>query len=214
MYHRPIQYIKNGKTIVDFSLKFPESATIYFDLMIESMEKIEKKIDTNVKKINRIQRQIFNYVYPKYSLKIEKTNYYVSRAYLDGEINPQQEVYVCCFIDRVEIFPIDWCFIKRLQETKDKIKHYSHLNNKAGVYILKLQDDKYYIGSSHNIFRRLIQHWTHGGDCGSKWTNLFKPIELITWVITDDLLGIENLITKTYVSKYSPMNVRGGSFYI
>lgn len=56
------------------------------------------------------------------------------------------------------------------------------------------------------IYRRLIQHWSKSG---SKWTCIFSPVELLSWISTED-----NLITKTYVSKYGYLNVRGGNFYI
>lgn len=207
----PVHYIKNGKNIIDYSLPFPQNLTIYMDLIIEDMDKIYKKLENNITKINRIQRKLFNHVYPNYSIKNDKTKYYVSRAYLDGEIKENQLVFVYCFTDRTEIFPIDHDFLKQLNKTKNYLKQYSHLQNKSGVYILKLKHNKYYIGSSHNIFRRLVQHWTH---CGSKWTCMFQPIDLVTWIITDDLLHIENLMTKAYVSKYSPLDVRGGNFYI
>lgn len=207
----PTNYLKNGKRIIDYTLQFPENITIYFDLIQEDMNKIDKKIQDNITKINRIQRIIFSNVYPTYCDKKDNTNYYVSRAYLDGEIQENQLVYVYCFSDRTEIFPIDWNFIEILKQNKTKLQKYKHLLNKSGVYILKLENNKYYIGSSLNIYRRFIQHWSN---CGSKWTCLFKPIEIITWIITDDLLYIENLMTKTYVSKYGCLNVRGGNFYI
>lgn len=207
----PISYMKNGKRIIDYTLSFPENLTIYMDIIIEDLEKIDKKIKENITKINKIQRKIFNYVHPSYCDKIDKTNYYVSRAYLDCEIQKNQLVYVFCFIDRTEIFLIDHNLIKILEENKTKLEKYKHLQNKSGVYILKLENNKYYIGSSLNLYRRLIQHWS---GCGSKWTFLFKPVELVTWILTNDLLYIENIMTKAYVSKYGYLNVRGGNFYI
>lgn len=207
----PITYIKNGKRIIDYSLSFPENLTIYMDIIIEDLEKIDKKIQENITKINKIQRKIFNYVHHSYSDKIDKTNYYVSRGYLDGEIKENQLVYVYCFIDRIEIFSIDHNLFSILEKNKTILQKYKHLQNKSGVYILKLQNNKYYIGSSLNLYRRLIQHWS---GCGSKWTHLYPPIEIITWIFTKDLLYMENLMTKTYVVKYGSLNVRGGHFYI
>lgn len=210
----PVEYIKNNKKIIDYSLPFPQNLTIYFDLIKESFDKIDKKIQENISKINKLNKTIFNYLNPEYFLcKMNKTNYYVSRAYLDGEIKSNQLVYVYCFIDKTEIFPIDKNLLQQLDDIKQKLKQYSFLQNKSGIYILQLENNKFYIGSSHNIFRRLIQHWTN---CGSKWTFIHKPIRLITWILTNDneLLYMENLITKAYVSKYSLLNVRGGNFYI
>ncbi len=207
----PISYLKNGKRIIDYTLSFPENLTIYMNLIIEDLEKIDKKLEENLIKIKKIQRKIFHYIHPVYCDKIDKTNYYVSRAYLDGEIKIHQLVYVFCFINKTEIFPIDHKLLLILEENKTKLQKYKHLQNKSGVYILKLENNKYYIGSSVNLFRRIIQHWS---GCGSKWTLLFKPVELISWILTSDLHYIENLITKAYVSKYGYLNVRGGNFYI
>lgn len=209
--YNPVHYVRNRKNIIDYSLQFPDNLRIYGDLIIEDMEKIDRKIQNNIVKLNRINRKIFNYVHPTYCEKISKTNYYVSRAYLDEEIQKDQDVYVYCFIDRVEIFPIDWSFIQTLEENKTKLQKYKHLHNKPGVYILKLTNNKYYVGSSLNLYRRLIQHWS---SCGSKWTHLYQPIELVTWILTSDLLHIENLMTRAYVAKYGSLHVRGGNFYI
>lgn len=210
-FNKPIFYVKNNKKIIDYSLKFPENIIIYFDLIQEIFNKVDKKIQDNIIKINRIQRFIFNYKHPSYCDKKDNTNYYISRAYLDGEIQENQVVYVYCFSEKTEIFVIDWKFIEILKENKTKLQKYKHLENKSGVYIIKLQHNKYYIGSSHNIYRRLIQHWSKSG---SKWTCIFSPVELISWISTDDLIIMENLITKIYVSKYGYLNVRGGNFYI
>ncbi len=210
-FKKPIFYIQNNKQIIDYSLSFPKNITIYIDLIQEIMIKLDKKIQENISKINKIQKYIFNNKYPKYCLKKDNTNYYVSRAYLDGEIQKNQLIYVCYVRENIKILPIDWNLIKILETHKIKLQKYKHLENKQGIYILKLVNNKYYIGSSHNIYRRLIQHWSK---CGSKWTSLYQPIVLINWIITDNLIDMENVITKVYVSTYGFLNVRGGSFYI
>ena len=211
----PVVYRKDQKTIVDYSLIFPRNLTIYYDLMIEAFEKIEKQINKNITKINRLNKKIFNYVYPNYCIPANRINYYTSRAYFDDEIKVGQLVYVTYFttLEKLEIIKIDWKFLKHFEEIKTILEKYIFLNNQSGVYVLELQNDKYYIGSSCNIYRRLIQHWS---GCGSKWTTLFKPKSLISWigVQDEDLLHMENTITTEYVKKYSHMNVRGGSFYI
>jgi predicted GIY-YIG superfamily endonuclease len=40
------------------------------------------------------------------------------------------------------------------------------------TYVLKLEEDKWYVGLTTNLNQRLTQHFT--GD-GAKWTQLFKP---------------------------------------
>ena len=39
------------------------------------------------------------------------------------------------------------------------------------VYILKLEDNKYYVGKTKNINKRILDHFT---DCGSEWTRKYK----------------------------------------
>jgi hypothetical protein len=76
------------------------------------------------------------------------------------------------------------------------------------VYILKLKNDKYYIGSTDNIDLRLKQHYD---GCGSAWTKLHKPIETVE--ILDNCNKFdEDKYTKIYMSKYGIDNVRGGSY--
>lgn len=73
-------------------------------------------------------------------------------------------------------------------------------------YILRLEDDKYYVGKSDNIEQRMIQHYSGNG---AKWTKLYNPI---------DIIEIEPFIHKWQESyktlimmkKYGVENVRGG----
>ena len=76
------------------------------------------------------------------------------------------------------------------------------------VYILKLEDNKYYVGKTKTLKRRLQQHFNGNG---SIWTQKYKPIEL------DDVYNNcgefdEEKYTFHYMKKYGIDNVRGGSF--
>lgn len=76
------------------------------------------------------------------------------------------------------------------------------------VYVLQLEDDKYYIGKSNDVQKRFEQHVSGRG---SSWTKEYKPIKILeTKPITN--IHDENNITKDYMKKYGVDNVRGGSY--
>ena len=76
------------------------------------------------------------------------------------------------------------------------------------LYVLKLENDKYYIGSTYNLNFRFAQHMQNQG---SKWTKLHKPISIVE-VITDLSKTSENDLTRSYMNRYGKDNVRGGSY--
>ena len=76
------------------------------------------------------------------------------------------------------------------------------------IYILKLEGDKYYVGKSRSLDIRLEDHFNGSG---SKWTQLYKPIEVIeTHENCSDF--DEDKYTIMTMEKYGINNVRGGSF--
>ena len=77
------------------------------------------------------------------------------------------------------------------------------------LYILKLDNDKYYIGITMNLNMRLAQHFS--GD-GSKWTKIHKPINVIEIQINNVDESLENKITLEYMRKFGYESVRGGSY--
>jgi hypothetical protein len=87
-----------------------------------------------------------------------------------------------------------------------KIKEY--LIKNMFIYVLKLESNKYYIGRTSNPEFRLNQH---NNSCGSNWTNLHKPIELINIFNTSDNYD-EDKYTLKYMEIFGIDNVRGGSF--
>ena len=79
----------------------------------------------------------------------------------------------------------------------------------GGVYTLKLQDDKYYVGKSDDIDKRI---WIHSNDCGSVWTKNHKVIKRIP-NITEDRGKLGELIeTLESIKLYGIDNVRGSMF--
>ena len=76
------------------------------------------------------------------------------------------------------------------------------------IYVIKLEEEKYYIGKTNNPHFRLVSHFNLEG---SEWTKKYKPIELIELIENCDNYD-EDKITKQYMDKYGINNVRGGSF--
>jgi hypothetical protein len=71
-------------------------------------------------------------------------------------------------------------------------------------YILLCKENKYYIGSSNNIYDRLLNH-------KSDWTKRYKPIKVLEIIENTDFFD-ENKYTKIYMKKFGIDNVRGGSY--
>jgi len=76
------------------------------------------------------------------------------------------------------------------------------------IYILELEQNKYYIGKTTNIAFRLDDHFTSNG---AAWTRKYKPIQVQS-IIADCDDYDEDKYTLKYMEKYGINNVRGGSF--
>ena len=76
------------------------------------------------------------------------------------------------------------------------------------VYILRLLDDKYYVGKTDNLDSRFAQHFSGKA---AAWTKKHRPIE-VAEIIPDADEFDEDKYTKIYMREYGVENVRGGSF--
>ncbi len=76
------------------------------------------------------------------------------------------------------------------------------------IYILQLENNKYYIGKTNKPDIRIEQHCN---DYGSAWTRKYKPIKVIEIIPHCDIFD-EDKYTLKYMEKYGINNVRGGSF--
>lgn len=76
------------------------------------------------------------------------------------------------------------------------------------IYVLKLEQEKYYVGKTEHPNFRLEEHFEFGG-CA--WTQLYKPIEVIE-LISNCSKYDEDKYTKIYMEQHGISNVRGGSF--
>lgn len=76
------------------------------------------------------------------------------------------------------------------------------------IYILRLEDNKYYVGKTNNIKKRIKQHKE---SYGSSWTKKYKFIEMIDVIETNEHF-LEDMYVKKYMNRYGINNVRGGSY--
>ena len=76
------------------------------------------------------------------------------------------------------------------------------------IYVLSLENKKYYVGKTTNPKFRLAQHFE---SYGSAWTRKYKPLEIVKIIPNCDSLD-EDKYTQKYMNKYGIDNVRGGSF--
>ena len=78
----------------------------------------------------------------------------------------------------------------------------------VSIYVLKLEQNKYYIGKSQNVYSRIQNHFNGNG---SVWTKKYKPIDIVE-VIPNCSNFDEDKYTKIYMSQYGIDNVRGGAY--
>lgn len=76
------------------------------------------------------------------------------------------------------------------------------------IYVLELENNKYYVGKTLNPYFRLENHFNNNG---SQWTKLYKPIKLLELIPNCDDYD-EDKYTKIYMDKYGIDNVRGGAY--
>lgn len=73
------------------------------------------------------------------------------------------------------------------------------------IYILKLENEKYYIGQTANVQERFKNHIK--GKLSSEWTKLCNPIEIIEVIETrfknvSEAMFLENSITIEFMKKF------------
>jgi len=76
------------------------------------------------------------------------------------------------------------------------------------IYILKLQDNKYYVGKTDNFEKRYQEHLNGSA---SSWTKKYKPIS-VEQIFQNASPYDEDKYTIEYMSKYGINNVRGGVY--
>ena len=83
------------------------------------------------------------------------------------------------------------------------------------IYILKLQENKWYVGKTYKTVKERFQEHLDGK--GSSWTSKYKPIKIHQIINTcgpdkGAEYWQENASTLEYMEEYGIENVRGGSY--
>ena len=76
------------------------------------------------------------------------------------------------------------------------------------IYVLQLQNNKFYIGKTSNPYFRFDNHFAHNG---SEWTKQHKPINILELIPNCDDYD-EDKYTYKYMDKYGIDNVRKPTF--
>lgn len=76
------------------------------------------------------------------------------------------------------------------------------------IYVLQLEEGKYYIGKTNNPHFRIEKHFNSNG---AVWTKIYKPVKLLELISNCDDYD-EDKYTMIYMDKYGINNVRGGAF--
>ena len=100
-------------------------------------------------------------------------------------------------------------FIRLLFQLKELIRTRIE---RCTVYILELENGKYYVGSTTNRKRRLQEHIKRKG---SKWTKEHKPIRVLREyrrIPSRYVLGMESRVTAECMLEFGVNNVRGSMF--
>ena len=84
-------------------------------------------------------------------------------------------------------------------------------NSPYWIYVMELENKKYYVGYTANVVNRMNAHKTGKG---SKWTMLHKPIKVIYELNLEDAnyKEIERYITLSMMALLGWENVRGGGW--
>jgi predicted GIY-YIG superfamily endonuclease len=79
------------------------------------------------------------------------------------------------------------------------------------IYVLKLEENKYYIGrTSKKLSERFAEH-LGGGDSSASWTKKYKPIAIVEGYIASSEFE-EDVCVRRYMKQYGIENVRGGVY--
>ena len=76
------------------------------------------------------------------------------------------------------------------------------------IYVLELENNKYYVGKTHNVEKRFNEHLNGNG---SEFTKIYKPMKIYkVYKVLSEF--DEDNYTKKYMKIYGIDNVRGGSY--
>lgn len=90
-------------------------------------------------------------------------------------------------------------------------KRLKHIKNRYFTYVLLLQNNNIYVGSTNNLFLRLLEH-LHETELSSHWVRLHGPVIRVLEVSTQAQVEDECYKTLEYMHMFGWESVRGGSW--
>jgi hypothetical protein len=75
------------------------------------------------------------------------------------------------------------------------------------VYVLRLQNNRYYVGYSSEVETRIASHFLGNG---AKWTQKYKPLEVVS--VKPGRQMLEDVTTIALMATHGFENVRGGKY--
>jgi GIY-YIG catalytic domain len=82
-------------------------------------------------------------------------------------------------------------------------------NGEWKIYVLQLEEGKYYVGKSQKVLERLE---AHRRGHATAWTDRFKPLDVVYVVETSDPCMDEDIVTIRCMNRHGIENVRGGPY--
>jgi hypothetical protein len=79
------------------------------------------------------------------------------------------------------------------------------------TYVLLLQNGKFYVGTSNNVYNRLLDHHLMS-TCSSLWVREHGPVQRVVEVVRNCAYDDETYKTLEYMSMFGWQNVRGASY--
>ena len=73
----------------------------------------------------------------------------------------------------------------------------------VNIYVLQLENNKFYVGKTNNLTIRLEQHYNTNLRLGSAWTQKYKPIKLVEIIQNCDDFD-EDIISNVNWNSHTP----------
>ena len=102
---------------------------------------------------------------------------------------------------------------KSAQDLFRRLSKALFVQKKYAIYVLECENDKYYVGCTQNIQRRIKEHMSNRG--GSSWTRIHKPLrvqKVYRRIPSAYYLGKEAQVTAELMLAHGINNVRGAMF--
>lgn len=82
------------------------------------------------------------------------------------------------------------------------------MQSTSWLYVLRLKDDHYYVGTTKDLSSRFEDHWSGKA---AAWTKKYPPIEVVL-LVKDQNKFNEDIKVKELMHQYGISKVRGGSY--